>query len=665
MGAALKISLAQIDCRLGDIDEICERIRIQADLAHAAGSSLLCLPTPLVTGVLPGDLPDSHDFQASVIDAFTKLASDLRLLHIRVLIPAFMSVNGMAFIEVFSLFDGRVVPFRTVGLLSDASSRLRPWAPPCIDVDGVRVTIVFDLERDMQLLPPGCDLVIYYQSLPFDSADETSCGIAAVPDGHFTSSAREKGVWLACMVPLGGFEAAVFTGGSFVLDDSGRVVSFLPPFEEGLLTEEIMKGSAERVHPPVAELPVFDRWQWLWEALRLHLADTVRSSSRTGAIVGLTGDLVSGLLAMLAVDALGARNVTALIMGYEDATTPQEEMIERERLARARSIAAALSVSVVDVPLRFSFEPDGAADRGYAGRAGLRRDGDMLYLAEAARSLGLVPLVGLTKTAVALAPDACSIAPVDAIAPFSDVYLTALEFVARTRNRISGVMPADLMGLSAIERAMREIVSEAIGLQTGDTELIGRMHGVLDGLEPSQIDDALEAHVDREIPLHDIPLAKTDPEACAVLFMMVRRGEFARRKLPSGPVVSSRSFFERAWPAMLSWSPTLTESEGLTLEDLAKREGERLEERSEERGRQTRGEIMGLIGGLLGLDPGQIEELRSQMDGSEEDSSEEEDASGDVGSGLMKGSIGRIRSERSPGDMPGMGRNGVTFFSLN
>lgn len=39
-----------------------------------------------------------------------------------------------------------------------------------------------------------------------------------------------------------------------------------------------------------------------------------------------------------------------------------------------------------------------------------------------------------------------------------------------------------------------------------------------------------------------------------MLLMLVRQGEAARRQLPTAPIVSARSFVERAWPYMLAWS---------------------------------------------------------------------------------------------------------------
>ena len=52
----MKLALAQIDMRLGDIEGICGRIEDQARLAHERGARVLCVPAPLFKGALPARL---------------------------------------------------------------------------------------------------------------------------------------------------------------------------------------------------------------------------------------------------------------------------------------------------------------------------------------------------------------------------------------------------------------------------------------------------------------------------------------------------------------------------------------------------------------------------------------------------------------------------------
>ena len=97
----------------------------------------------------------------------------------------------------------------------------------------------------------------------------------------------------------------------------------------------------------------------------------------------------------------------------------------------------------------------------------------------------------------------------------------------------------------------------------------------------------------------------------SLLLMLVRQGEAARRMLPTAPIVSARSFAERAWPYMLAWSDLgLNGKERMAVDSLARAEVRRFAD--DDTSDRMRGEMMGLLGELLGISPEQMEELRSE-----------------------------------------------------
>lgn len=92
------------------------------------------------------------------------------------------------------------------------------------------------------MLPTGVDLIAYFQFNAFDMTDRETAAIAAVRSGVYRKIASKRSVWFACMAPIGAYDESVYTGGSFVLDDCGRVVAQAPCFEESLLVQEIQRG---------------------------------------------------------------------------------------------------------------------------------------------------------------------------------------------------------------------------------------------------------------------------------------------------------------------------------------------------------------------------------------------------------------------------------------
>ncbi|MFQ7392512.1 MAG: hypothetical protein ACLRM9_03900 [Collinsella aerofaciens] len=315
------------------------------------------------------------------------------------------------------------------------------------------------------------------------------------------------------MAPVGAYDESVYTGGSFVLDDCGRVVAQAPCFEESLLVQEIQRGvmlDALEDH----ELPEFRSEEWLWRALVLAVRDNARARGASRAVVALEGDLPSSLLAALAVDALGPRNdwPGAGAQPYLYASAGRGRgcpLCRRPRHCRA------LHIRTVERDA-----PDAARvlDRdvsaGDAERLRSRALG--LMLEDTALELGAMALSPLSKTEYALAAPALSGGYQGDFAPFGDVYLSTLEFVARVRNRASAVVPQELVTLNAVEDCMDRVLAQALSTLDGPVDMLDRAAQLLGGLEPGEVDGALESHVDRNRSFDDIPMATGKPEACSL-----------------------------------------------------------------------------------------------------------------------------------------------------
>ena len=607
----MKLALAQIDMRLGDVARICDRIEDQARLAHERGARMLCLPAPLFAGVLPGSLISAADFEHDVITGLMGVAERIEALDMIVLVPMAVAYKGSPFFEFFMLKSGRVVPARTtLALERGEKSGDAMWAPPVFDVDGTRVAVVFDLEHDLDMLPAGVDLIIFFQIDAFDSTDRETTAVASIRSGAYRGVASKRSVWLACMAPVGAYDEAVYTGGSFVLDDCGHVVAMAPCFEESLLVQDVQRGMTLE-HIEDHELPEFRAEEWLWHALVLEVRDTAAAHGATRAVVALEGDLPSSLTAALAVDALGPRNVIGLVVGRDRVFTPAQEDAEVRRCEAVRSLAERLHIRTVE---RDAVDVSRLVERAVSAADGLRlRDRALgLLLEDTADQLDALALSSLTKTDYALAAPVLGGGYHGDLAPFGDVYLTTTEFVARVRNRISPVVPQELVTLNAVEDHMAQVLALAIAGLDGPADIVDRSAQLLRGLEPGEIDGALEAHVDRNQPLDEIPLAGGKPEACSLLLMLVRAGEAARRSLPLAPIVSARSFAERVWPQSLAWSDLgLNGKERQSVSGLAQEEVKRFEG-DDEALERVRGEVMGMIGDLLGISPEQMDELRSE-----------------------------------------------------
>jgi NAD+ synthase (glutamine-hydrolysing) len=136
---------------------------------------------------------------------------------------------------------------------------------------------------------------------------------------------------------VGGQDELVFDGHSFVVDPAGQVIARAAQFEEELLLCEIPSpGPASLVEP----LPDFAE---VYAALVLGLRDYVRKNGFRHVGVALSGGIDSALVALLAVDALGADHVSCVVMPSPHSSS--------ETQADARTIAANLGTEAIEIPI--------------------------------------------------------------------------------------------------------------------------------------------------------------------------------------------------------------------------------------------------------------------------------------------------------------------------
>jgi NAD+ synthase (glutamine-hydrolysing) len=107
-----------------------------------------------------------------------------------------------------------------------------------------------------------------------------------------------------------------FDGESLVYDAAGRLLAVGEQFAEQLLIVDVPAAgetgsAAER---PAVALPPLDREREMYDALVMALADYMRKTGFTNAVVAVSGGIDSALALAIAVDALGPDRLTAFNM---------------------------------------------------------------------------------------------------------------------------------------------------------------------------------------------------------------------------------------------------------------------------------------------------------------------------------------------------------------
>jgi NAD+ synthetase len=139
---------------------------------------------------------------------------------------------------------------------------------------------------------------------------------------------------------VGGQDELIFDGDSFALDAQGNLMARAASFSEDLLILECDEAGAlmaGRSSTPLSEP------EQAYQALVLGTRDYVHKNGFKGALVGLSGGIDSALTLAIAVDALGADQVTAVMM-----PSPYTAAISVED---AQACAGALGVTLHELPI--------------------------------------------------------------------------------------------------------------------------------------------------------------------------------------------------------------------------------------------------------------------------------------------------------------------------
>lgn len=252
----LKIGLAQIDCRLGDLDANVERHLAWIERARAAGVDLLVFPELSLTGYRLLHLTSRVALPAQA-PALTLLAEAARPMRV---LTGFVEEgeSGGLHNSAVLLSEGgpaylhRKLYLPTYGIFQEerffASGKRLELAP--LPWGKVGVLICEDLwhpELAHRLALAGTRLLVV------PSASPGKIGAGALPENQESwelltrSSALLNTCWVAYCNRVGWEEGAFYSGGSHIVRPGGEVAERAPFLEEHLLIAEIDLRDSDRL----------------------------------------------------------------------------------------------------------------------------------------------------------------------------------------------------------------------------------------------------------------------------------------------------------------------------------------------------------------------------------------------------------------------------------
>jgi NAD+ synthase (glutamine-hydrolysing) len=543
----LRIALAQFDFPVGDIAGNADRIvDMIAEARDAHGAALVLFPELALSGYPPEDLLLRPSFLADCDAALRRIAAATHGITAVVGWPE--SAGAVVYNAASVLRDGAIAcTYRKRELPNYAVFDERryfdvdPDGGPCVfEVDGVRVGVVVceDLwfpEPLAQTCAAGAQLVLVPNASPFERDKHAQRD--ALLAQRAGETAASGGAGLAYLNLVGGQDALVFDGASVLADGSGVVHPAAAAFEDAWLVADFDAGTRSfEVVRWTADVDE-SRDALAWRALVRGIRDYCGKNGFREAWLGLSGGIDSAMVLALAVDALGAGNVTAVRMPSRYTADLSNDLAAEQ----CRSLGVRLMTIPVEAPFKGFLD---ALDEAFAGREPdtteenlQARSRGALLMALSNKFGGLLLATGnKSEYAVGYATiygDMCG-----GYAPLKDVYKTEVFALARWRNTLGGTAPhgGQVIPVAVIERP------PSAELRHGQRDQ--------DSLPPYDVLDAILArHVDQEQSRDEIVAAGFDPAIVDRMLRLVRTGEWKRHQAAPGPKVSRRAFGrERRYP---------------------------------------------------------------------------------------------------------------------
>ncbi|PYM72106.1 MAG: NAD+ synthase [Candidatus Rokuibacteriota bacterium] len=555
----IRVGLAQINPTVGAIEANARLVLDWMERARAAGCDLVAFPELALTGYPPEDLLFKTAFIEANLRALADVARQSRGITA---VVGYVDKRDDIFNAAAVLHDGAQVGTYHKQYLPnygvfDENRYFQSGTEAPVFVVGDTVLAANICEdiwyptgpTTLQALA-GAELVVTINASPYHA------GKAQFREKMLATRAADDLVCLAFVNTVGGQDELVFDGQSFIFNEKGERIARGRAFEEDLVVadldlDEIFRARLhdsrrrkeklraaeptrislpslplrEKRKPPAHEIQALEPVEEIYQALVLGTRDYVTKIGYKHVVIGLSGGIDSALVAAIAVDALGAANVTGVTM-----PSPFSSLGTRRDAAR---LAKNLGIDMLRVPITGVLK---AYKRALAAAfKGLKEDvteenlqarirGN--YLMALSNKFGWLVLNTGNKSEIAVGYTTLYGDMAGGFAVIKDCPKTLVYKLSEHANA----------------RARRELIPETVFTRPPSAELRPDQTDQ-DTLPPyAELDAILECYVEGDQGVADIVARGFDAQTVKRVIAMVDRNEYKRRQGAIGIKITPRAF---------------------------------------------------------------------------------------------------------------------------
>lgn len=531
----IRLAMAQTNPIVGDISGNLAKLLELTKQAAAQGANLVQFGEMSITGYPVEDLVTRDAFVTTAEAAVEELASLLvssELGEVAVVVGAPAKANqpngwAIANNRAFVLHQGKVIANYSKHHLPNYSvfDEYRNFVPGhdhgCFELFGFRFALAI-CEDIWQAGGPvsrisefGTQLTLVLNGSPFeiDKDDRRLHLVQELATGQNTA--------VSYVNLVGGQDDLVFDGDSIFVSADGSLVARGEQFAQDLVLIDF-DGNDAKLASEHAQTKADDNWQ-VWNALVLGLRDYVEKNGFKSVVLGLSGGIDSAVVATIAADAIGGKNVFGISMPSKFSSEHSKD----DASELAKNIGCHYSTVAIENMVA-SFESQ--LELSDVARENLQARMRGVILMAESNTRGHLTLTTGNKSELAVGYSTIYGDSVGGFAPLKDVEKTLVWKLAKWRNAWAlenGETPP-IPANSISKPPSAELRPD----QTDQDSLP----------EYDLLDAILDSYVEKRMSAKQIIAAGFNAETVHRVLSLVDRAEWKRRQGAIGPKITGMAF---------------------------------------------------------------------------------------------------------------------------
>jgi len=538
----MKISVAQLNYHIGNFDRnkylICNAI----EKAKSEGSDLIIFSELCIPGYPPLDLLDRHDFiercnltvkeiseKCTGITAIVgsptinrntegkKLYNSALVLSegkiiftvSKALLPTYDIFDEYRYFEPEKSFS--VFSYKGIKLALTICEDLWDEQPFDNEFEKARLYTVSPME---ELARQNPDLVINISASPFSYTKTVA------KENIFRSKAKKYKIPVISVNQTGANTELIFDGATLITNNKGDIYSRLPFFEEAVETynwEDILTGN------PKTALVRTEPVELIHKALVTGIRDYFAKTGLKNSILGLSGGIDSAICLCLAVEALGNKNVRAILMPSRYSSSHSVN----DAVALADTLSVHYDIISIEKPFS-AFEevlsPVFTDRESDVTEENIQARVRAVLLMAVSNKYGNILLNTSNKSEAAVGYGTLYGDMAGGLSVIGDVYKTDVYRLAEYINRNSGVIPLNIIKkLPSAELRPDQLDSDSLPDYT-------------------TLDAILYQYIELQKPAERIIAEGFDKEIVFKVIRMINFNEYKRYQAPPVLRISSKAF---------------------------------------------------------------------------------------------------------------------------